>query len=150
MAAGPRSLLVLCEGNICRSPMAAALLQESLDGCAVASAGLGARDGFPAHPEAVRLMNLRNLDISGHRSRQLTPPMALGSDLILVMDRAQKELCGQLVPSVRGRVFLLGQWRQPAPEEVVDPYQQGPEVFQEVLATIDRCVSDWIPRLLNR
>jgi protein-tyrosine phosphatase len=131
--------------------MAAAMLQEGLGArFRVVSAGLGARDGFPAHPQAARLMAARALDLSGHASRQLTPELALGADLILVMDRAQKELCEHMLPSVKGRVFLLGQWRRPVPLEVPDPYQRGPEVFREVLDAIDLCVADWIPRLAAR
>jgi protein-tyrosine phosphatase len=146
----PKTILVLCEGNHCRSPLAVALLRRALGpGFTVESAGLAALDGIPAHPEAARLAAAHHLDLSGHASRQLTPAMALGADLILVMDRGQKAWCEAQAPSVRGRVFLLGQWRQPAPAEIADPHQLGPEAFRAAFETIHQCVADWIPRLLS-
>ncbi len=143
-----RSILVVCEGNICRSPIAEGLLRDALaPGIRVASAGLAAREGNPPEPEAVRLMAGRNLDISGHRSRQLTRAMALSADLILVMDQAQVTMCCAVVPVVQGRVFLLGHWRRPGPMTIVDPYQRGPEAFQAAFEAIDQCVSDWVQQL---
>ncbi|MGA2080393.1 MAG: low molecular weight protein-tyrosine-phosphatase [Holophaga sp.] len=144
------TILVLCEGNLCRSPIAAALLQAALGPeFTVASAGLSAREGLPAHPEAVRLASARRLDLSGHAARQLTSAMALGADLILVMDRVQKDRCEGLVPSARGRVFLLGRWRRPAPFEIADPYGRGPDAFLAAFEAIGQCVADWVPHLLS-
>jgi protein-tyrosine phosphatase len=149
-SADPKTILVLCEGNHCRSPIAVALLRRALGpGFTVESAGLAALEGIPAHPEAYRLAAACDLDLSGHASRQLTPAMALGADLILVMDRDQKAWCEEQVPSVRGRVFLLGQWRRPAPAEIADPFQLGPEAFRAAFEIIHQCVADWVPRLLS-
>ena len=143
------TILVLCEGNHCRSPSAEALLRQQLgDRFRVESAGLGARDGVPAHREAARVMAARGLDISAHLSRQLTPAMALGADLILVMDQFQKDWCEAEVPSARGRVFLLGHWQQPDPLEIEDPFQLGPEAFLTAYQAINQCVAGWIPHLL--
>ncbi|MFL5359908.1 MAG: low molecular weight phosphotyrosine protein phosphatase, partial [Myxococcales bacterium] len=69
-------VLMVCTGNICRSPMAQVLLADALKkrgiDVAVESAGLGALVGHPADPIAVKLMQARGLDLSGHRGRQLT------------------------------------------------------------------------------
>ena len=124
------AILVLCEGNLCRSPMAAGLLREALGPAfPVSSAGLAARAGRAPDPEAVRLMAARGLDISRELSRQLTPAMALEADLILVMDPGQQDWCTSLVPAARGRVYLLGHWRRP-PAAIADPYLRGPEAFK--------------------
>jgi protein-tyrosine phosphatase len=142
-------ILVVCEGNHCRSPIAMGLLGEALDGgFQVESAGLAAREGYPAHPEVLRLMAARNIDLSGHLSRQFTPTLALASDLILVMDRMQKDWCENMVPSTRGRVFLLGHWQRPSPTEIEDPFPLGPEAFPATLEVIQQCVSNWIPHLI--
>lgn len=143
------SILVLCEGNLCRSPIAAGLLQNALGpGFRVASAGLAARAGCPPDPEAVRLMAGRDLDISGHASRPVTPAMVLEAGLILVMDPRQKDWCTALAPTARGRVFLLGHWRNP-PEAIDDPYQRGPEAFRTAFEAISLCVTDWATRILT-
>jgi len=142
------SILVLCEGNLCRSPIAAGLLQSALGpGFRVASAGLAAREGCPPDPEAVRLMAARGLDISGHSGRPVTPAMALAADLILVMDRRQQDWCTDLAPAARGRVFLLGHWQRPGPEPIEDPHQRGPEAFRTAFEAISRCVADWATRI---
>ncbi|MBK8724993.1 MAG: low molecular weight phosphotyrosine protein phosphatase [Holophagaceae bacterium] len=143
-------ILVLCEGNYCRSPMAECLLRESLGpSVAVESAGLGALHGASAAPEALELMAERGHDISAHRARQFTPQLALASDLILVMDRRQKARCEALVPSARGRVFLLGHWLTEDRQEIADPYRRGPAAFRAALAHIDHSVTAWLPKLFR-
>ena len=145
-----RSILVLCEGNYCRSPMAEYLLRASLGPqVVVESAGLGALHGASAAPEARTLMAERGLDISAHRARQLTTQSALAADLILVMDRRQKARCESMVPSARGRIFLLGHWLPDGRQEIADPYRRGPEAFRTALNHIDHAVTAWLPRLFQ-
>ena len=144
------SILVVCDGTHCRSPLAEALLRQILPArIRVESAGLTALGGMPADPEAQRLLAARGLDLSHHRGRQLTPAMALAADLILVMDERQKEDCQQLAPSVRGRVFLLGHWRAPSGSSLPDPYGRDPVFFQQTLEHIIQSIGDWLPYLIQ-
>ncbi len=143
-----RRILVLCEGNHCRSPLAEALLREALGPTVeVHSAGLGALVNHPAHPEVQQILREQGLDIAAHRGRQFTPAAALNADLILVMDRAQKEACDRLAPSARGRVFLLGHWLPPGDQEIPDPIQLGPQAHRATHAHILRALASWLPRL---
>lgn len=148
MTLGVRRILVLCEGNHCRSPMAEALLQQALGPeFSIGSAGLRALQDHPAHEDAQRLMAARGLDISHFRGRQFTLELALDADLILVMDEAQKEACERLIPSVRGRVFLLGHWL-PGPERSIeDPYSGGLPAHQKACDHIQRALPYWVARL---
>lgn len=142
------SILVLCEGNHCRAPMAEGLFREVLGpSVQVASAGLGALVGVPAHPEAVRLMRDRGLDIGSHRGRQVTPEMALRADLILVMDARQLAWCAQWLPSVHGRVFLMGHWLGSPPPEIPDPQGLGPDAFRQAFEILRQSVTAWLPHL---
>src|SRR5437879_8944326 len=93
-----KRILLVCTGNICRSPLAAALLERALvergiEGLAVASAGTGAWDGAPVSEGAYLVGLERGLDLSGHRARLLTRELVDGADLILTMaDRKSTRL----------------------------------------------------------
>ena len=115
----------------------------------VSSAGLKALVDAPPDIEAVRLMERFGIDISYHRGRQVTPEIAHEADLILVMDSLQKEWCTKLVPSARGRIFLLGHWLSVPPHEIMDPYCQGPVAFQQVFDEIHRSVTAWLPHIVT-
>lgn len=143
-----KSILVLCEGNHCRSPIAEALFKAALgSGIRVESAGFHALAGKPADLEAQTIMTANALDISTHRGRQWTEEMAVGADLILVMDEGQKTHCEAMVPSARGRVFLLGQWLLPGPREIPDPFLKGPEATRHAYELIHQSVVTWMPRI---
>lgn len=144
-----RSILVLCEGNHCRSPIAEALLGIALaPEIRVESAGFNALQGFPAHPEVIRMLAGSGIDISSHRGRQVTPSLMLSADLILVMDEQQKDLCGQMVPGARGRIFLLGHWLPFSPRDIADPFQKGPEAFLTAYESIQCSVASWLPHMI--
>ena len=138
------SILVVCEGNICRSPMAEAILASALPGRRVRSAGLGALIGNPADEIAVELMRERRLDITAHRAAQINRPMCLDSDIVLVMEREQKQRLQQLYPEVCGRVFRLGEHEN---VDVPDPYRQPTRVFRSALSIIDDSVDQWLLRI---
>ncbi|WP_175718580.1 low molecular weight protein-tyrosine-phosphatase [Burkholderia anthina] len=145
------TLLVVCIGNLCRSPMAEALLRGHLPGIDVQSAGIGARDGLPADPHAIHLMHARGFDIAAHRSRRLPPALGTHADLILTMDLAQKRWLEQCVPALRGRVFRLGlpdpAGGRPTGFDVPDPYLGPRASFEHSLRLIERGVDAWCARL---
>src|SRR2546430_12784605 len=85
-----KRILLVCTGNICRSPLASALLERALlergiEGIAVGSAGTGAWDGAPVSEGAYLVGLERGLDLSGHRARLLPREPVDGADLILTM-----------------------------------------------------------------
>ncbi len=142
-----RHILVVCVGNICRSPMAEALLRNGLRGqeeMTVESAGLGALVGHPADDFAVELMRERGVDITSHRARQLHPDMVNEADLILVMESGHKKAIDELDQAARGKVHRLGEWRD---RDIGDPYRQPQEAFEEALQDIEDGVADWVKRL---
>jgi protein-tyrosine phosphatase len=139
-----KTILVVCEGNICRSPMAAALMGAALPGCRVISAGLGALVGKPADDAAVALMRERGLDLRTHRAVQITRPMCLHSDIILVMEREQRERLQRLYAEVCGRVFLI---TADAGVDVPDPYRQPIDAFRTALTLIEQGVAHWAQRI---
>lgn len=139
-----QSILVVCIGNICRSPMAEAMLAQALPTLQVSSAGVGALVGQGADPKALSLMAARGLDVSSHRARQLTQQIAHGSELILVMDDDQRQHIERRYPTVRGRVHLLG---AAAKLSIPDPYRMGDAAFEHALQLIDAGVQNWAHRI---
>lgn len=138
-----KTILVVCIGNICRSPMAQALLRQSLPGVSVISAGIGALSGYPADPSAVEVMAHHGIDISEHRAQQLTGSLVSRADLILVMDGAQKQEIHRATAKT-GSVFRLGEMEQ---FDIADPYRKQLTAFEEALEMIQRGVDAWVPRI---
>lgn len=83
------NILVVCIGNICRSPMAAALLTERYSDKHIESAGLSALIGHSADTTAIELMARHDIDISSHVTKQISETLAKEADLILTMTTEQ-------------------------------------------------------------
>lgn len=144
-----RRLMLVCTGNICRSPMAERFLQQRLRDAGeftVESAGIGALEGEPADKNAVLVMQERGLDLAGHSGRQLDLDLARGFDLILVMEDSQQRWIEQRMPVLRGRVKRLGHWLD---LEVPDPYGLSVEAFRETRDLIEKAVDSWAERLVS-
>ncbi len=146
----PAAILVVCHGNICRSPFAAALLARDLApaGVRVDSAGFTGPNR-PCPPEALTTAARRGVDLSSHRSRLLTADAAHAADLVVVMEPAQ----GRSVCDRFGRlphdIAVLGDLdtERIAARTVLDPVNQGAEVFEQAYACIERCVAQLVRAL---
>lgn len=147
------NILVVCVGNICRSPMAEALLRADLGphlGVSVESAGLGALVGHPAAPDSVALMQERGLDIRAHRARQIHPDMVARADLVLVMETAHEQSIMEADPTVQHKIERLGKWQN---RDIRDPYRRPREAYEVALEDIEVGVvswAAWIRRQLRR
>ena len=142
-----RHILVVCVGNICRSPMAEALLRRELrgqDGFTVESAGLGALVGHAASEHSVALMDELGLDISGHRARQVHPDMVRDADLVLVMEAGHRRAIDDADPTARGKVHRLGEWQD---VDIDDPYRQEREAYEDALRDIQAGVASWVEKI---
>jgi protein-tyrosine phosphatase len=138
------SILVVCIGNICRSPIGEHLLRNQLKGISVASAGLSALVGRGADPNAISASADHGIDLTHHRAQQFNATMANSSDLILVMDRAQKRQIVNYLPSVSGRIFMLGESEG---IDIADPFKKSISDFYDSFDVIHRCTNSWISKI---
>lgn len=137
-------ILILCVGNVCRSPIAEFLLRDQLAGrdIHVASAGLGALVGQPAEAHATTLLQEHGIDASAHRARQVEPAMLREADLVLAMERRHLHAAARLAPEASGKVFLLRKWVDDG--DVPDPHLQSRQTFEHVYDLIERGVGSWL------
>jgi len=146
----PRTILVVCHGNICRSPFAAGVLARALgpSGTVVASAGfVGPGRGTPA--AGITAAAGRGVDLSTHRSQLLTPALVGAAHLIVVMDAPQQRRVCERFGRLPGEVIVLGDL-DPHPiatRAIHDPVDQPLEAFEESYARIERCVDALVAEL---
>lgn len=139
------SILVVCVGNICRSPTGERLLRARLPGKVIDSAGLGALVGHPAESMAVEIAGDNGLSLDGHLARQLTPELCRQYDLMLVMEKKHIEAITQMVPESRGKTLLFGHWCQQT--EIADPYRRSREMFELVYQQLSDSADGWVKAL---
>lgn len=139
---GRYAIVLVCLGNICRSPMAEVVLSARVaeaglaDRVEVSSCGTGGwHVGDPMDRRAAAALSAAGLDPSRHRARQWAADQLGRSDLVLAMDHANlADLGGR---SERVRLFRDFDPVDPG-GEVPDPYYGGEDGFEEVLAMVER------------
>ncbi len=140
-----RSVLVVCVGNICRSPLGERLLAAALPHLSVGSAGLAAVVGEGADPDAAQVALEIGLDLGGHVARQLTEDIGKAHDLILVMEPGHKEEIMRRFPQLSGRTMLFDHWL--GGRAIADPYRKPIEAHREARARISAAAAAWVERL---
>lgn len=133
-------ILVVCVGNICRSPMAEYFLKQHYPDLHIESAGISGLTGHDADDKAKACMQQHGLDLQNHVAQKLNATQVKQADLILVMSRNQQKHLEQTWPFAKGKIFRLGHWQN---QDVPDPYQQDQRVFNDTCALIQRCIADW-------
>jgi glycine hydroxymethyltransferase len=149
-----KSILFVCTGNTCRSPMAEGLLRHMLAGrkdVLVQSAGVGAVPGQKPSPEAVQILSREGIDISAYRSRLVTREAIEKASHILAMTEDHLAVLEVLFPEAVDKMFLLREFSD-GRRDVPDPIGGGPEIYlrcrdtlrqalQALLQTLDLSVS---------
>lgn len=133
------TILFVCSGNTCRSPMAMALFRLKKTDIRAESAGIFAQNGQSASMEAIKACALLGADLSDHKSRRITPEIIEDADIIAAMTVSQKmQLLLAGCPSEK--VFLLSELTG-IPGDIPDPFGQSQEVYnktaQELLKHVD-------------
>ncbi|MGG4609101.1 arsenate reductase/protein-tyrosine-phosphatase family protein [Providencia sp. Me31A] len=135
------NILVVCMGNICRSPTGERLLQQYFPTRKVDSAGIIAKNDLPAYDSAIRIAKQHNLSLENHQSRRLTSELCNKADLILVMENEHIAKIHQQFPETRGKVMLFGQWINKT--EIPDPHKRSDEMFEHVYLLMEKAAIAW-------
>ena len=146
-------VLVVCTGNTCRSPMAAALIQKKLlerfggksesVPVVVASAGVSAFGGDAASPGARQAIRDYGLQLESHRSTQLHSYLVEQADLILVMGNRHRSVIGSQWPEHLKKVHLMAT----DGGDISDPFGGSLELYQQCARDLDRYTSQWVDQL---
>lgn len=147
------TILLVCTGNTCRSPMAEVQLRNLISqklGCKpdevedkgynVSSAGLAASTGGPASSEAVTVMRENGLDLKGHQSQVVTEPLLNRADLVLTMTGAHAHVILSRWPEVAGRVRTLSR----DGGDISDPIGGDTELYRQCAAQINTELKHWV------
>jgi protein-tyrosine phosphatase len=137
------SVLMVCAGNICRSPTAEYVLKSKLTdkNITITSAGLTALVGKSADAMAQKIALSHGVVMDSHQGQQLSSQLIATNSVILVMEQRHLNDVHSRYPEARGKTFLLGKWINNA--EIPDPYRQSQEAFEHVYALIDSACSAW-------
>ncbi|WP_413501254.1 low molecular weight protein-tyrosine-phosphatase [Psychrobacter maritimus] len=138
------NILVVCVGNICRSPMAEALLKQHYPDKAIDSAGVGALVGHPADPAVLEIMKEQQLDISNHVAKQIDEELAKNADLIFTMSDGQTKWIEERWPFCRGKTFKLGHWQD---KNIADPYKHDMNAFKVAYQDIVDSLEQWADKI---
>jgi protein-tyrosine phosphatase len=150
-------LLMVCLGNICRSPLAegavrAHLDRRGLDWVTIDSAGTGGwHAGEPPDPRSIAVAAASGVDIRAQRARKLVQADFQHFDWLLCADRSVLRDVRAAAPAeARERVALLLEWAgQGAGADIPDPYTGGPEDFRRVWAMVDAAAAGIVARIAS-
>lgn len=142
------NILVLCVGNICRSPIAAALLIDKYPNKHIDSAGLSAVVGHGADSNALNTMSafnpVINSSMNKHIAKQINEELTVKADLILTMSTSQSKWVEDKWPHCRGKTFRIGYWID---KDIADPYGHDKLAFEAAKQDIIDSLSPWFNKI---
>ena len=151
-----KTILFVCYGNICRSPMAEGFLKKMLKEkisdtkrIQVLSAGLNALGSSPTK-EATEIMKKEGIDISGFRSKRLSGELIDKADLVLTMEKSHKETILSLLPQYAHKIFTLKEFAGETENiDISDPYGGGLEAYKESAKEIKQTLMKSFDKIVN-
>ena len=146
-------ILFVCTANICRSPVAEAVLRHRLEErgmeeWTVRSAGTWAIQERGAAQNSIRVLAERGIDISDHRSRMVSSELLKEADLILCMESGHVEALKAEFPEAVGRIHLLSEMAGES-FSISDPYREPLEQYQRMANTVTDLIDGGLQRIID-
>jgi protein-tyrosine-phosphatase len=146
-------ILIICTANICRSPVAAALLrdrlrQRGLTDWQVGSAGTWVMEHRGASRNSIEVMARNGLDISGHRSAMVDEAYLSEADLVLTMEDGHAEALRAEFPEQAYKVYLLSQMIGRT-YNIADPYGGPLEEYEQMYEEVRQVIDDGLERIIT-
>lgn len=142
-----KSVLFVCTGNTCRSPMAEGMFRKAVEGRGdfeVASAGIAAYPGDQANPETVRFLESRGIALDSFASQPVSPELLESATHVFAMTSGHLQALEDLFPEYSDKFFLVCEFVEipgrGVAADVPDPIGMGKKAYQEVGKTLDLAI----------
>jgi protein-tyrosine-phosphatase len=142
-----KSVLFVCTGNTCRSPMAEGLFRQAVEGRGdfeVISAGIAAYPGDAANPETAKLLSGRGISLDGFRSQPVSPELVEQATHIFAMTAGHLEALENLFPEYTDKFYLTCEFvdipGRGVASDVPDPIGMGRKAYEETARTLDQAI----------
>nr|WP_255558271.1 hypothetical protein [Zhongshania aquimaris] len=137
-------MILVCTGNICRSPYAAAFIKRQMPEMIVSSAGVSAVLGHGVDTLTAQIARERGVDLQEHIATQLTRSLLYQHDLVVVMEARHQTWIVDRFPAVAGRIVMVSGRKE---LEVADPIGLSPDIYRKSFDLIDQGCQYWAERL---
>lgn len=152
------NVLFVCTGNTCRSSMAEGLFRDMVnkkglqDRIKVESAGVFAASGEPASNQSIEAMERQSIDISNHKSRQLTKDMIDNADIIFTMTSNHKRAIISMHNKAMNKTFTLTEYAygKERSTDIMDPFGAPVKVYEKCLIEIKNALNIILEKLNDK